>query len=279
MVESSLPDDVLQIWQRRPEAGYQSEYNTKEPNSSQRVNNLLKFIKEEIRGAERLKFVRAGFKIPEKTQEKQEIHRRTSPTTAHLLNQSENESCAFCDMLNHGLNCNGAKRMTLEQRRQKATKAKVCFRCPGRRHMAKDCRSGFKCFACKGRYVELMCSRRKEIHEKKTDVKEDNLEAPSTSMANQTCSSEVLLMITALLNQAIDYGDQSGKSKNNAGYFDETDTKDIPLRSDLRKGYGPFNSLCSHKEGGVMLRMVGEIGSRWPAPRDAPQSIPQSAST
>ncbi|UYV76543.1 hypothetical protein LAZ67_14001067, partial [Cordylochernes scorpioides] len=198
IVESSLPDYVLQIWQRRPEAGYQSEDNTKEPNSSQRLNNLLKFIKEEIRGAERLEFVRAGFKRPENMQEK-EIQKRTSPTAAHLLNQSDNESCVFCDMTSHkSRNCNRVKRMTLEQRRQKATKAKVCFRCLGRRHMARDCRSEFKCFACKGRHVELMCSRRRgEIHEKKSDVKRDNLEAPSTSMANQTCSSEVLLMITS----------------------------------------------------------------------------------
>ncbi|UYV82357.1 hypothetical protein LAZ67_21001781 [Cordylochernes scorpioides] len=186
MVESSLPDYVLQIWQRRPEAGYQSDDNTKEPNSSQRLNNLLKFIKEEIRGAERLEFVRAGFKRSEKMQEK-EIQRRTSPTAAHLLNQSDSESCVFCDMTSHkSRNCNRAKRMTLEQRRQKATKAKVCFR------------SEFKCFACKGRHVELMCSRRRgEVHEKKTEVKEDNLESPSTSMANQTCSSEVLLMIAS----------------------------------------------------------------------------------
>ncbi|UYV82362.1 hypothetical protein LAZ67_21001788 [Cordylochernes scorpioides] len=48
MVESRLPDDVLQIWQRRPEAGYQSEDNTKEPNSSQRLNNLLEFIKKKL---------------------------------------------------------------------------------------------------------------------------------------------------------------------------------------------------------------------------------------
>ncbi|UYV68299.1 hypothetical protein LAZ67_5003760 [Cordylochernes scorpioides] len=198
MVESSLPDHVLQIWQRRPEAGYQSDDNTKEPNSSQRLNNLLKFIKEEIRGAERLEFVRAGFKRSEKMQEK-EIQRRTSPTAAHLLNQSDSESCVFCDMTSHkSRNCNRAKRMTLEQRRQKATKAKVCFRCLGRRHMARDCRSEFKCFACKCRNVELMCSRgRGKVHEKKTEVKEDNLESPSTSMANQTCSSEVLLMIAS----------------------------------------------------------------------------------
>ncbi|UYV76606.1 hypothetical protein LAZ67_14001435, partial [Cordylochernes scorpioides] len=198
MVESSLPDDVLQIWQRRPEAGYQSEDNTKEPNSSQRLNNILKFIKEEIRGAERLEFVRAGFKGSEKNQEK-EIQRRTSSTAAHLLNQGDNESCVFCDMPSHrSRNCSRAKRLTLEKRRQKAMNAKVCFRCLGRGHMARDCRSRFKCFVCKGRHVELMCSRRRgEIHEKKTEVKEDNLEASSASMANQTCSSEVLLMITS----------------------------------------------------------------------------------
>ncbi|UYV77383.1 hypothetical protein LAZ67_15000803, partial [Cordylochernes scorpioides] len=258
MVESSLPDDVLQIWQRRPEAGYQSGDNTGEPGSSQRLSNLLKFIKEEIRGAERLEFVRAGFKRPEKMQEKQEIQRRTSPIEAHLLNQSNNESCAFCDMSNHtSRNCNRAKQMTLEQRRQKTTRAKVCFRCLGRRHMARGCRSKFKCFVCGGRHVELMCSgRRQEIHENKADVREDNLEAPSTSMANQACSSEVLLMITALYNQAngknigIDSGqreDKSGKSKTNAGNIDKTNTKDLPLKSDFRRGYG---SLCSHKEGG-----------------------------
>ncbi|UYV67961.1 hypothetical protein LAZ67_5002637 [Cordylochernes scorpioides] len=198
MVESSLPDYVLQIWQRRPEAGYQSGDNTGEPGSSQRLSNLLKFIKEEIRGAERLEFVRAGFKRAEKMPEK-EIQRRTSPTAAHLLSQGDSESCVFCDMTSHkSRNCGRAKRMTLEQRRQRATRVRVCFQCLGRIHMARDCRSEFKCFACKGRHVELMCSRgRGEVHEKKTEVKEDNLEFPSTSMANQTCSSEVLLMIAS----------------------------------------------------------------------------------
>ncbi|UYV64985.1 hypothetical protein LAZ67_3002655 [Cordylochernes scorpioides] len=198
MVESSLPDYVLQIWQRRPEAGYQSGDNTGEPGSSQRLSNLLKFIKEEIRGAERLEFVRAGFKRAEKMPEK-EIQRRTSPTAAHLLSQGDSESCVFCDMTGQkSRNCGRAKRMTLEQRRQRATRARVCFRCLGRRHMARDCRSEFKCFACKGRHVELMCSRgRGEVHEKKTEVKEDNLVSPSTSMANQTCSSEVLMMIAS----------------------------------------------------------------------------------
>ncbi|UYV68174.1 hypothetical protein LAZ67_5003267 [Cordylochernes scorpioides] len=198
MVESSLPDDVLLIWQRRPEAGYQSGDNTGEPGSSQRLSDLLKFIKEEIRGAERLEFVRAGFKRAEKMPEK-EIQRRTCPTAAHLLNQSISESCAFCDMANHtSRNCSRAKRMTLEQRRQRATRAKVCFRCLGRRHVARECRSRFKCFVCGGRHVELMCSRRiQEMHEKKAYVKEDNLEAPLTSMADQTCSSEVLLLIAS----------------------------------------------------------------------------------
>ncbi|UYV76241.1 hypothetical protein LAZ67_13003144 [Cordylochernes scorpioides] len=198
MVESSLPDDVLQIWQRRPEAGYQSGDNTGEPGSSQRLSDLLKFIKEEIRGAERLEFVRAGFKRAEKMPEK-EIQRRTCPTAAHLLNQSISESCAFCDMANHtSRNCSRAKWMTLEQRRQRATRAKVCFRCLGRRHVARECRSRFKCFVCGGRHVELMCSRRiQEMHEKKAYVKEDNLEAPLTSMADQTCSSEVLLLIAS----------------------------------------------------------------------------------
>ncbi|UYV68872.1 hypothetical protein LAZ67_6001388 [Cordylochernes scorpioides] len=198
MVESSLPEQVLQIWQRRPEAGYQSGDNAGEPGSSQRLGNLLKFIKEEIRGAERLEFVRAGFGRAEKMPEK-EIQRRTTPTAAHLLNQGDDESCVFCDMTGHrSRNCSRAKRMTLEQRKQRAAGAKVCFRCLGRRHVARKCRSECKCFTCKGRHVELMCSRRRgEVHEKKTEVKEDNLESPSTSMANQTCSSEVLLMIVS----------------------------------------------------------------------------------
>ncbi|UYV67536.1 hypothetical protein LAZ67_5001142 [Cordylochernes scorpioides] len=198
MVESSLPEQVLQIWQRRPEAGYQSGDNAEEPGSSQRLGNLLKFIKEEIRGAERLEFIRAGFGRAEKMPEK-EIQRRTTPTAAHLLNQGDGESCVFCEMTGHrSRNCSRAKRMTLEQRKQRAAGAKVCFRCLGRRHVARECRSECKCFTCKGRHVELMCSRRRgEVHEKKTEVKEDNLESPSTSMANQTCSSEVLLMIAS----------------------------------------------------------------------------------
>ncbi|UYV76985.1 hypothetical protein LAZ67_14002708, partial [Cordylochernes scorpioides] len=198
MVESSLPEQVLQIWQRRPEAGYQSGDNAGVPGCSQRLGNLLKFIKEEIRGAERLEFVRAGFGRAEKMPEK-EIQRRTTTTAAHLLNQGDGESCVFCDMTGHrSRNCGRAKRMTLEQRKQRATGAKVCFRCLGRGHMARECRSECKCFTCKGRHVELMCSRRRgEVHEKKADARENNREAPSTSMANQTCSSEVLLMIAS----------------------------------------------------------------------------------
>jgi hypothetical protein len=58
LVESSLLEDIQKVWQRSALAGYDEE--GKDKAVDERLKSLLKFLKQEVKGAERLTFVNSG---------------------------------------------------------------------------------------------------------------------------------------------------------------------------------------------------------------------------
>ena len=55
LVESSLPDDILKAWQRSAMSGYENEDSDISPD--ERLKSLMKFLRHEVKGAERLSYV------------------------------------------------------------------------------------------------------------------------------------------------------------------------------------------------------------------------------
>ena len=55
LVESSLPDDILKAWQRSAMSGYDNEDSDISPD--ERLKSLMKFLRHEVKGAERLSYV------------------------------------------------------------------------------------------------------------------------------------------------------------------------------------------------------------------------------
>ncbi|UYV69469.1 hypothetical protein LAZ67_6003708 [Cordylochernes scorpioides] len=69
LVESSLPSDVLKIWQRHPSSGYgQERFKTEDPVAKtreipERLKALMDFLRAEVKSAQRLKFIERGFNL------------------------------------------------------------------------------------------------------------------------------------------------------------------------------------------------------------------------
>ena len=64
LVESSLPEEIIKVWQRSPLSGYEDDDCGKP--EDERLKSLMKFLRKEVKGAERLAFVRAGINEPSK---------------------------------------------------------------------------------------------------------------------------------------------------------------------------------------------------------------------
>jgi hypothetical protein len=108
-------------------------------------------------------------------------------------------ACVFCLGRHESDKCTKAKLMSLEERKNKVKKSKVCYRCL-KGHMVKSCRSHVVCYLCSKRHTTVMCPNLKEEMktstasnaEKKTEIersKEITLEA-----TNQVaCTNQVVL--------------------------------------------------------------------------------------
>jgi len=59
LVESSLPEETMKVWQRSTISGYGDEGDAKPVN--ERLLALMKFLRVEVKGAERLSLVSEGF--------------------------------------------------------------------------------------------------------------------------------------------------------------------------------------------------------------------------
>ncbi|UYV82215.1 hypothetical protein LAZ67_21001357, partial [Cordylochernes scorpioides] len=61
LVETSLPKDLLRIWQRSVLAGYSEDEEELPITIDQRLPRLLQFLKREVKGEQRIEYMREGF--------------------------------------------------------------------------------------------------------------------------------------------------------------------------------------------------------------------------
>lgn len=187
LVESCLPEELLRVWLRHTAniALSEDEDNT----YSDKLNQLLTFVKTEVEGEERITLAQAGFKVTSSARhnmvKKNYVEERV-PTASNLFTSSTrnvNSYCVFCNESHLAQNCYKARDMTLQEKKRLLMGKQCCFLCLKAKHNAKFCSLRVKCLECKGNHYAVMCSQ--------GEVKMRN--STSTTLTNQNFSHECLL--------------------------------------------------------------------------------------
>jgi len=143
LVESSLPKELVRVWQRSTTAGYDSD--EVQP-VNQRLQSLMKFLKGEVKGAERLSYVSESLVQPAKKKagrDKRDYGHQKVPTATGLF--AGQKSCIFCDKPHDSQVCANAQTMPYGMKKRKIIEKKACLCCLRFGHMAKACRAFVKC--------------------------------------------------------------------------------------------------------------------------------------
>ena len=187
LVESSLPEDVLRAWQRSdrtaPEVNQVGEIKD-------RLDKLFEFLQREVENEERIDMALAGFKLPtepEKTKKQNESKSVSKGTKGESNKDIASASvlvstdvkikiCLFCKGAHDTNECNYARKLTLDERRDIVAKENACYCCLKRGHPVKRCRATIKCPWCSRRHLLLMCPAlaSKEAVSKNVDKSDKN---------------------------------------------------------------------------------------------------------
>ncbi|UYV62862.1 hypothetical protein LAZ67_2002175 [Cordylochernes scorpioides] len=215
LVESSLPLELIKVWQRSRASFREREDYTKieagiehsGARAFDKLESVMEFLKQEVKNAERISFVAEGFEpsLPLK-QGKRENNPPKIHTASALYVGKTNLPCLFCNEDNHlSQNCSKAAKMLEADRLKKVRQARVCFKCLRGNHLKKDCRSLVRCKRCQGPHFQIMC-RGTSYGQKNLNWSSDNRShngsaeqnegknEPVTAMANQVCTNNISLM-------------------------------------------------------------------------------------
>lgn len=176
LVESSLPIDLLRIWERHlnsvslrneeSETEKKSEKNSKPFN---KLETLMNFLHNEIQGEEKINLAISGFGFENKTkrfiQNKSKVfpnQNKAIPTGMELLTsyqgkQNREQECVFCDKPHPSAECKKVANLTYEQRKQNLLRRGGCFKCLKLNHISSSCRSKANCTICGNPHHTLLC--------------------------------------------------------------------------------------------------------------------------
>ncbi|XP_025835370.1 uncharacterized protein LOC112906030 [Agrilus planipennis] len=147
LVESSLPEEILRVWQRSSETRNASD-------------------NAEVEGDQRICLAVEGFTLADnankatsasKPRAKQET--KDVATARNLIAvKSRDKSCVFCEKTNHeSANCFKAKKMSLSEIKEVLKRKRACYNCLNVGHAGKFCRANVKCTKCSRHHVDLTC--------------------------------------------------------------------------------------------------------------------------
>ena len=171
LVESSLPEELLRIWQRSTvDYSAMGKEDNKVESSDHRLKQLINFLAHEVRNEERISLAKESLKVkstnnadqekPKKEKNRASFHRDVPSATGLLTTKGRIKTayCIFCDRNDHeSARCEQAKKMSLPQRQECVKKKFACFNCLNKGHSYKYCRVKVKCPWCSRRHVMLMC--------------------------------------------------------------------------------------------------------------------------
>ncbi|UYV84129.1 hypothetical protein LAZ67_X001289 [Cordylochernes scorpioides] len=210
LVESSLPLDIIQVWQRNPAVGYgikeEGAENGDKSDASGRLQALMDFLRDEVKGAERMAFAKENFEgnsSMRATGSQLKTPRKTPLTVSNLFGSAFKTKCIFCQRDNHlSSRCFVASRLTPSERDQRIKEAKVCFKCLKGNHLKRECRADIKCRNCGKDHLDIFCNKialkqggnNSFKGETSKVVNEGNATCTGVNMSARTCANDILLM-------------------------------------------------------------------------------------
>src|SRR5665811_1083857 len=167
LIESTLPVELIKLWQHCPDSGYLDEDEKK--STEERLKSLLKFMKREVKNEERIKMIQGKSAETGGNNTRSRRGNNDGPTSQSLHSNSTT-SCIFCGKGNHASQkCFHAKDMSLEEKDQKVRAGRVCFYCLKSGHNARDCTAKVECNSCKGKHYVIMCRKKEKAPNNEDD--------------------------------------------------------------------------------------------------------------
>ncbi|KAJ8030134.1 Fatty acid synthase [Holothuria leucospilota] len=142
VILSRLPQDIRMEWAREGE-GKESD-----------LDFLLQFLKRELQRRERSDVFR-GVSSASRDSPSSETRYKSPPTVSALQAASKESHCGFCGKGHSSGKCWDVLRLSVNERHQAISRAKLCFRCLSSDHFAKKCRA--LCSYCRGKHHEMCC--------------------------------------------------------------------------------------------------------------------------
>ena len=186
LVESSIPEETLKVWQRQ-RSNYMlyndnlSEDGKKDIHTSENnLTELMKFLNKEVDNEERLELTKASFNRPQPENKfETEIQLGRNHYTAETLLVTKAKSgnkikCIFCTNEHKSTECMKARKMSFEEKKQKVHKSGVCYICLLPNHVANQCNAFICCFLCNKRHSTIMCHKLSNIEMEENNEKQPN---------------------------------------------------------------------------------------------------------
>ncbi|KAJ8978051.1 hypothetical protein NQ317_015232 [Molorchus minor] len=208
LVESSLPEELLRVWQRSQNsyANEESSCSSSDSLIDLRLKKLMAFLKKEVEDEEKISMAVSGFDLKSKTTEKP---KETSiPTASGLINQQKSPvcvKCVFCKGSHRSEDCKEAQKMTLIEKKKILSSRGCCHSCLKFGHIARRCRVNIQCNNCKNRHSTLMCNKEESSEGTGKSKQNENGSSLTVDNLSNNTSSQVFLQ-TLLVELRSDSG-------------------------------------------------------------------------
>ncbi|BES96686.1 Retrotransposon protein [Nesidiocoris tenuis] len=237
LIESALPDAILKDWEKENSTRQAAKEfdGQKQEENSDKMQNLLCFLRREVESEERLALARDAFSdgvthdtssssvTPKGSKRffnaKKEVNNSQLCTAAGLINNVKPQklnTCLFCDGSHSSDNCMKVRDRPFEEINALVREKGACFGCLKKGHSKRFCRAFVRCILCEGRHYPILCPNRKEAKsmEKRQSqvpnrVEQNLLNSNSTQVLMQTLLVKVRSEKTEILARLLfDSGSQ-----------------------------------------------------------------------
>ncbi|UYV72281.1 hypothetical protein LAZ67_9002440 [Cordylochernes scorpioides] len=209
LVESSLPEELLTVWQRSALSGYSDEDEDTPQPVDGRLGSLLKFLRREVKGEKRLAYVRSGIGESSNSRSVRPNTTRLHVAEVNKPGERNMKACLFCRGDHWLTYCQKWLAISAQEKRGVLMRHRACFKCFRVGHHACQCWRDAECGICKKSHNTLLhlgeclmsnrgpSSTKENIHPKT----ESNTEKPDVSFAGMHVRTAVptALLATALV--------------------------------------------------------------------------------